>query len=185
MNTRRHVLTLISAMTLSGSALASGWEVGTAPGDGWNPGFTLAGVGGELDADYAGKDLYTGLEFSFNCLLLRPPKGAIRQQFNIGTFDDNGLELTSYEWNPNYFMTLAPGLTLGFGPGVGYVTASWGDGPHQGLWGVQASANLNYRRGPLFLGAGARYQDTRDKHLAPGVDGADNVLLSVKAGLNL
>jgi hypothetical protein len=137
-----------------------------------------------MDADHAGSDLYAGVEFSLNCPWFQPPKGVIRQQFNIGTYDDNGLEITSYEMNPNYFMTLSPNLTLGIGPGIGYARASYKDGPTEGLWSVQASANLNYRSGPLFLGAGARYQDTQDDTLAPGVKGADNWLINAKAGIN-
>lgn len=85
--------------------------------------------------------------------------------------------------NPNDFVTLAPGLTLGAGPGVGYVAAHE-DASNQGLWSVQASANLSCRHGALFLGAGARYQATRDKRLASGVSGTDNVLLGAKAGFN-
>lgn len=184
MKIKLSTLSLLSAVALSGSALAEGWVMGPAFKDGWNPEFTLAAVGGSMDVDHAGSDLYTGLELSLNCPWFQPPTGAIRQQFNIGTYDNNGIEITSFEMNPNYFMTLAPNLTLGVGPGVGYVRASDMNGPTEGLWSVQASANLNYRNGPLFLGAGARYQDTRDKTLSPGVSGADNWLVSAKVGIN-
>lgn len=184
METRRFAIPFLLAMALSGPALAEGWVIGPAFKDGWKPEFTLAAVGGEMDVDSAGKDLYSGAELSLNCLWFRPPRGMIRQQFNIGTHEDNGLDITSYEINPNYFMRLAPGLTLGVGPGVGYVTVH-DNGSSEGLWSMQASANLNYRRGPVFLGAGARYQDTRDKTVAPGVRGTDNVLLSLKLGVNL
>jgi outer membrane scaffolding protein for murein synthesis (MipA/OmpV family) len=61
-----------------------------------------------------------------------PPTGAIRQQFDIGTFDNNGLEIISFEMSPNYFMTRAPNLTLGVGPGVGYAKASYMNGPTEG-----------------------------------------------------
>lgn len=49
---------------------------------------------------------------------------------------------------------------------------------------MQASAKPSCRHGALFLGAGARYQDTRDKRLASGLSGTDNVLLGAKAGFN-
>jgi hypothetical protein len=184
MKTKLSALAFFSAAVLSGSALAEGWVVGPVFKDGWKPEFTLAAVGGSMDVDHAGSDLYTGVEFSLNCPWFQPPKGVIRQQFNIGTYDDSGMEVTSFEMNPNYFMTIAPGLTFGIGPGVGYARASYLNGPTEGLWSVQASANLNYRSGALFMGAGARYQDTRDKTLAPGVKGADNWLISAKVGFN-
>ena len=95
-----------------------------------------------------------------------------------------GMEITSFEMNPNYFMTLSPKWTLGVGPGIGYVRASYMDGSTEGLWSIQASANLNYRSGPLFMGAGVRYQNTEDETLAPGIEGADNWLLSAKVGIN-
>lgn len=184
MKIKLSTLTFLTAAALSGSALAEGWVMGPAFKDGWDPEFTLAAVGGSMDVDNADSATYKGLEFSLNCPWFQPPTGAIRQQFNIGTYDDNGFEITSFEMNPNYFMTLSPNLSLGIGPGVGYARTSYLNGPTEGLWSVQASANLNYRSGPLFLGAGARYQDTRDKTLAPGIRGADNWLINAKIGIN-
>ena len=184
MKTRMSALTLFSAVALSGPAMAEGWVLGPAFKDGWKPEFTLAAVGGSMDADHAGSDLYGGLEFSLNCPWFQPPKGVIRQQFNIGAYDDDGMEVTSFEINPNYFMALSPKWSLGVGPGIGYVRASYMDGSTEGLWSVQASANLNYRSGPLFMGVGARYQNTEDETLAPGIKGADNWLVSAKVGIN-
>ncbi|MFN2309920.1 MAG: hypothetical protein ABR553_09345 [Gammaproteobacteria bacterium] len=176
-------VTLLSVIALSGPAMAEDWVYMPAFKPGWEPDFTLAAVGGALDVDHAGSGFYSGVELSLNCPWFQPPTGQVRQQFNIGTYDDD-MEITSFELNPNYFMTLSPGVTFGVGPGVGYARASYRNGPTEGLWSVQASANLNYRSGSLFLGAGARYQDTRDKTLAPGVRGADNWLLSAKVGIN-
>jgi hypothetical protein len=184
MKTKLSAVTLLAAVAFSGSAMAEGWVMGPVFKDGWDPEFTLAAVGGSMDVDHASSDPYTGVEFSLNCPWFQPPKGAIRQQFNIGTFDDGRMDVTSYEMNPNYFMTIAPGLTFGIGPGVGYARASYLNGRTEGLWSVQASANLNYRSGALFMGAGARYQDTRDKTLAAGIRGADNWLVSAKIGVN-
>jgi hypothetical protein len=184
MKIKRSAIALLSTIALSGSALAEGWVVGPAFKDGWDPEFTLAAVGGSMDPDHVSSDLYKGVEFSLNCPWFQPPTGTIRQQFNIGTFDDNGLEITSFEMNPNYFMTLTPNLTLGVGPGIGYVRASINNGPTEGLWSIQASANLNYRSGPLFMGAGVRYQNTEDDALAAGVNGADNWLVNAKIGFN-
>lgn len=184
MKTKLAAITLLSSLVFPVTATAEGWVLGPVFKDGWDPEFTLAAVGGSLDADDTDGGLYKGVEFSLNCPWFQPPKGAIRQQFNIGRYDNDGLEMTSFEMNPNYFMSLAPNWTLGVGPGVGYARASFNNGGTEGLWSIQASANLNYRNGPLFAGVGARYQNTQDKNLAAGVDGADNWLISAKLGVN-
>ena len=49
---------------------------------------------------------------------------------------------------------------------------------------IQVSANVNYRNGHFFAGAGARYQDTLNKEIVAGVKGMDNWLLSAKVGIN-
>lgn len=184
MKNKLAALALFSSLAVSGSALADGWVWGPAFKDGWKPEFTLAAVGGIMDVDDTDDDTYWGAEFSLNCPWFQPPKGTIRQQFNIGRYDNDGLELTSLEMNPNYFFNLAPNWTLGIGPGVGYVWADADGGDSEGLWSIQASVNLHYRNGPLFAGVGARYQDTQDKDLAPGVEGADNWLVTAKLGIN-
>lgn len=184
MKNKLSTLVLFSSLALSGNALAEGWVWGPAFKEGWKPEFTLAAVGGMMNADNTDSGFYKGVEFSLNCPWFQPPKGAIRQQFNIGRYNHDGLEMTSYEMNPNYFMDLAPNWTLGVGPGIGYASASYGNGDTEGLWSIQASANLNYRNGHLFAGLGARYQDTQDHQLAPGIDGADNWLISAKIGYN-
>ncbi len=184
MKKQLYALALFPVFALSGSALADGWVMGPAFKDGWKPEFTLAAVGGVMDVDKTDNDAYWGAEFSLNCPWFQPPKGVIRQQFNIGRYDNDGLKLTSFEMNPNYFMTLAPNWALGIGPGIGYAKADVQGGDDEGLWSIQASVNLNYRNGPLFAGLGARYQDTQDKKLAPGVEGADNWLVSAKVGIN-
>lgn len=184
MKNKLSAVALFSMLTVSGSTLADGWILAPAFKDGWDPEFTVAAVGGSMDTDDTGSGFYKGVEFSLNCPWFQPPKGKIRQQFNIGRYDNDGLEMTSFEMNPNYFFTLSPNWSLGVGPGVGYARASYNNGSTEGLWSIQASVNLNYRNGPLFAGVGARYQDTRDKQLAPGVEGADNWLLSAKIGFN-
>jgi hypothetical protein len=185
MKTRISALTLLSTVVLSSSALAQGWEMGPAFKDGWKPEFTVAAVVGSINIDdISGSETYTGLELSLNCPWFQPPSGTIRQQFNLGNYDKNGIEVSAIEMNPNYFVTISPGLTWGFGPGIGYSRVSYLNGPSEGLWSVQASTNLNYRNGALFMGAGARYQATQDDTIAPGVKGLDNWLFTAKVGLN-
>lgn len=176
-------LALLSAMAFSGSALADGWTMFPVKNDGWKPEFTLAGVVGSLDADNGGTGEYKGAEFSLNCPWFQPPTGMIRQQFDIGHFKHDGMTLTSFEMNPNYFVSIGNGWTVGAGPGIGFVRG-YLNGREAAMSSIQASANINYRNGHFFAGAGARYQDTRNKELAVGKTGADNWLLTAKVGIN-
>jgi hypothetical protein len=136
-----------------------------------------------MDADNGGTGEYKGAEFSLNCPWFQPPTGAIRQQFNIGNYKHDGMSLTSFEMNPNYFISIGNGWSVGAGPGIGFVRGYLGD-REAAMSSIQASANLNYRNGHFFFGAGARYQDTRNKELAIDKSGADNWLLSAKVGIN-
>jgi len=183
MKRRLAAFAVLSTLALSGSAMADGWTLGPAFKDGWKPDFTMAAVIGSMDADHASSGAYKGAEFSLNCPWFQPPTGTIRQQFNIGSYQNGNMSLTSFEINPNYFISVAPGWTVGAGPGIGYVHAYVGDHA-AALASFQVSANLNYRNGPFFFGAGARYQDTRNKEIAPGINGADNWLVSAKVGIN-
>ena len=183
MKHKNTALALVCALAFSGNALAEGWTFGPAFKDGWKPEFTVAGVLGALDPDHAGSGLYKGVEVSLNCPWFQPPTGAIRQQFNIGRFNHDGLSLTSIEMNPNYFVSVGNGWSVGAGPGIGFVRAKL-DGREAAMSSVQVSANVAYRSGALFFGAGARYQDTRNKELVPGKSGADNWLLMAKVGFN-
>jgi len=176
-------LTFLAILAISGNALADGWTLGPAFKPGWKPEFTMAAVVGSMDVKNGGSSDYKGAELSLNCPWFQPPTGVIRQQFNIGNYEHGGMSVTSFEVNPNYFISVAPGWTVGAGPGFGFVRAYQGD--HGAVMAsLQASANVNYRNGPFFFGAGARYQDTRNKELVPGTNGADNWLLSAKVGIN-
>jgi hypothetical protein len=183
MNHKHTAVIFLSTLAFSGGALAEGWTFGPAFKDGWKPEFTVAGVGGALNPDHAGTGLYKGAEISLNCPWFQPPAGAIRQQFNIGSFKHDGMSLTSIEMNPNYFVSIGNGWTVGAGPGIGFVRG-YRDGREAAMSSVQVSANVNYRSGPLFFGAGVRYQDTRNKEIAAGQYGADNWLVSAKVGIN-
>jgi len=136
---------------------------------------------GVQDPDVNGVDSgsVTGIELSLNCPLLQPPTNRIRQQVSYAKFDNDGLELSSFELNPHYVVETSPGLELGFGPGLGYVTAKAG-GVDDSTWGAQLGVSAHYTAmGPLFLGAEARYQVTGD---FDGGDGADNFRMALKVG---
>lgn len=176
-------IAILSALAFPGSALADGWTLAPFKQDGWSPKFTLAGVVGSMDPDNGGTGQYTGAELSLDCPWFQPPSGTIRQQFNIGRYKHDDVTITSFEMNPNYFMTIGNGWTVGVGPGIGFARAYIGD-HSAAMSSIQASANLNYRSGHFFAGLGARYQDTRDKEIVPGKSGVDNWLLSAKVGIN-
>lgn len=183
MNRKLTAIAFLSTLAVSSSALADGWSMFPFKQDGWKPEFTLAAVVGSMNPDNGGTGTYTGAELSLNCPWFQPPTGTIRQQFNLGTFDHNGMSLTSFEMNPNYYVSIGNGWTLGAGPGIGFVRG-YLNGKEAAMSSIQGSANLNYRNGHFFAGVGARYQDTRNKELAAGKSGADNWLVSAKVGIN-
>ena len=176
-------LALLSTLAISGSALADGWTMFPVKNDGWKPEMTLAVVAGSMDVKDIGTAEYQGAELSLNCPWFQPPTGTIRQQFNICAYESGNASLTSFEMNPHYYVSVAPGLTIGAGPGIGYVHGYIGD-KEADMSSIQVSAAVNYRKGHFFAGAGARYQDTLDKEIVPGVKGMDNWLVTAKVGIN-
>ena len=176
-------LAFLSTLAISGSAMADGWTMFPVSKDGWKPEVTLAAVVGSMDVKNIGSAEYQGAELSLNCPWFQPPAGAIRQQFNIGTYNNGNASLTSFEMNPHYYVSVAPGWTIGAGPGIGYVHGYVGD-KDADMSSIQVSASANYRNGHFFAGAGARYQDTLNKEIVPGVKGMDNWLISAKVGIN-
>ena len=183
MNRKLTAIAFLSTLAFSGTALAEGWTMGPAFKDGWKPEFTLAAVVGSMDVKNIGTSEYHGAELSLNCPWFQPPTGMIRQQFNIGTYENGNASLTSFELNPHYYVSVAPGWSIGAGPGIGYVHGYVGD-KEADMSSIQVSASVNYRRGHFFAGAGARYQDSLNKEIVPGVKGMDNWLLSAKVGIN-
>lgn len=177
---------LILSQAGAGFAGESGWVLGPAFKPGWDPAFTLAATAGYLDPDVHGAsgDAAYGLQFSLNCPWFQPPAGVIRQQFNFNYFDEGDLEMKTLEMNPRYFMALSHGLTIGVGPSIGYVWADADAGKSPGMWAGGLGADLDYRVGSLFFGIGTRYQWTQNKTVGFDKGGADNLLITVKVGVN-
>lgn len=149
----------------------------------YQPDFTLSVVGGMMDPEGVDKDRYVGLELALNCGLLQTPTGVVRTKISYGQFDKDGVELRTFEVNPRWTIPLTDRLSAGFGPGIGYVRAKV-DGNDADLFAWQLGADLDYRLGALNLGLGARWQDTADKRISAGRDGADNWLVQAKVGVN-
>lgn len=153
--------------------------------DGWAPNFTLAATAGYMDFadDAIDSDTALGLQLSFDCMLLGTTTGKMRQQFNVNRFDEQGVEITTFELNPHWY-TGSSGLTFGFGPGIGYVQVDAG-GDTTGLWALQLGAAAEYRAGMFFAGLSTRYQFTESKDFGGGTEeDVNNLLTQAKVGVN-
>lgn len=172
-------LSLIATSALAGE----GWKVLPVTDAGYKPDVTLSAIVGSMDPKNADSNAFTGAEVAFNCLMLQPPSGVIRSKISVGQYDHGGLKLTSFEVNPRWTFIIDKDLSVGFGPGIGYVEAK-AAGQSKGMWAAQVGADLDYRIGKLNLGLAARWQSTQDSQIAIGYKGADNTLIEAKIGFN-
>ncbi len=175
--------TLIGATLMASSAavMASDWKLLPVMDPGYKADVTVSVVGGVMNGLPSGSGNYTGAEVAFNCLALQPPSGVIRSKISYGQFDHNGLKLKSFEVNPRWTTKLSNEVSVGFGPGVGYVQADVA-GKSTSMAAVQLGADIDYRIGAIDLGLGARWQNTSNKLIAPGINGANNTLIQAKLG---
>jgi hypothetical protein len=93
------------------------------------------------------------------------PSGVIRSKISYNEYDHAGLKLSSYEVNPRWTVNLDKNLSVGFGPGLGYVEAK-SAGQSKGVWARQMGADLDYKIGQVNLGLAARRQVAENTHLA-------------------
>jgi len=172
-------LVIASAATLA----ADGWKVMPVRDANFKPYMTLSAAVGSLDPEHVSSGSYAGAELAFNCLALQPPTGVIRTKISLGQFDHQGMKLTTFEVNPRWTVNLNQDLTVGIGPGIGFVKAEVA-GRSTDMAALQIGADLDYRIGALNLGLGARWQATQNENIAPGRSGADNFLIQAKVGVN-
>jgi len=126
----------------------------------------------------------TGIELSFNCPLLQPPTNKIRQQISYAQYDEGETEVTSIEINPHYVAEISPGLFIGGGPGLGYVSVD-SAAKDTNMFALQLGGSVHYNvSDALFLGGEARYQLTEDENLGGSMQGMDNWRVALKAGVN-
>lgn len=170
---------------LSSTAMAEGWKSMPYKDADWSPEFTLALTTGTMDTEITGLDSNsaTGLQLSLNCPWFSPPNGNIRQQFNYNQFDHDDVKITTFELNPHWYFGEG-NLTYGPSVGFGYVWVDPDGLSKTGMWSAQVGADVEYRSGAFFLGAGIRYQATQNKEIAPGENGASNTLAQIKVGVN-
>ncbi len=135
------------------------------------------------DIDGASSDSLAGLELSGNCPLMQPPTNKIRQQVSLISFDNDNLEITSFELNPHYVIEASPHFGYGFGPGIGYLQAETPT-DKESMFSLQVGASLHYTPMDfMYLGMEARYQFTERESFA-GQNGVNNFRFALKAGVN-
>lgn len=172
-----------SLITASAATFADDWKLLPVKDANYKPDVTLSLVGGSLSGTPAGRGNYTGAELAFNCLMLQPPAGVIRSKVSYGQFNQNGLKLSTLEVNPRWTTGITQNLTFGIGPGIGLVKADVA-GRTTNLAAFQIGVDLDYHIGALNLGLGARWQNTSNKAIATGMNGANNTLVQAKIGYN-
>ena len=167
------------------SAQAADWEFFPVVSDDYNFAPQLSIITGNLDPKDGESGSLTGLELAINCPLLKAPNGVIRQQVSYATFDENGVEISTFELNPHYQIEVAPNLNFGFGPGFGYITAEGGNLDDSSIT-LQAGASLNYHIDQFVVGAEARYQTLLSDMKLPsgGEVDIDNTRFMLKIGYN-
>ena len=97
-----------------------------------------------------------GAELAFNCLFFEPAVGKIRPAFSLNRYSDDVFTLSTIELNPSYVYYITQNLSVGGGPGFGYMISS--KGPATNTWTVQAGVGIGYDLGIVSLGLEARYQ---------------------------
>lgn len=173
----------LSLATFSLSSFGGEWKFLPVKDADFKPDMTLSLATGNMNPSHLASGSYAGIELALNCLALQPPTGVMRTKISLGRYDQNGMKITSFEVNPRWTTNLSSDLTIGVGPGVGYVKAD-ALGQTTSMAAFQIGADLDYRIGALNLGLGARWQDTRNKAIATGVNGVDNTLIQAKIGVN-
>ena len=179
--------TLLSMAVLSTVSFA-GDEFKVLPffyDDNYKANIEIAAVLGHIDFDGKVNDGTTyGLEFSFDCpIFTLPGNSLLRQQLNLNRYDKNGLNITTIEMNPYYFVDLSKDLVLGFGPGIGAMNVDPDGADDKWLFTVQAGAGLKYYLNEnILLGADLRYQWTAEKDFGAGDEDFDNMRVLLKVG---
>lgn len=103
-----------------------------------------------------GSGTTAGAELEFNCLIFEPAVGKIRPAFGFNRSSDDTYTLNTVELNPSYVYYITQNLSVGGGPGIGYMISS--KGPATNSWTFQAGVGIGYDFNIVLLGLQARYQ---------------------------
>ncbi|WP_018146314.1 MULTISPECIES: outer membrane beta-barrel protein [unclassified Thioalkalivibrio] len=167
----------LGALVLVPFAQASAVERGMEP--------SVALLGGVVSPDLsdASSDAAYGVEIGANCQLFQPATGVLRHHFSVSRYSDDPLKMTSAEINSHWMFEPNERLSLGFGPGIGYVRAELDDETN-GLWAAQVGGSLKYQLDrQWFLGLEARYQFTENDRFDGRRADADNMRVMGKVGM--
>lgn len=167
----------LGALVLVPFAQASAVERGMEP--------SVALLGGVVAPDLsdASSDAAYGVEIGANCQLFQPATGVLRHHFSVSRYSDDPLKMTSAEINSHWMFEPNERLSLGFGPGIGYVRAELDDETN-GLWAAQVGGSLKYQLDrQWFLGLEARYQFTENDRFDGRRADADNMRVMGKVGM--
>lgn len=177
-------LTMLVTLFLASNTLyAKKWALLPVLDKDFHFNFTVAGTVAQVnsnDNSASVKTIVNGAQLSFNCPWFDVGVGDLRTHFNYSQYFVSGNTVNNFELNPHWY--LGNGLTIGAGPGLGYLWAV----DNQYMWAVQAFADIEYRIGLLFMGIGARYQWTENKAMGTYItDGMNNFTVLGKIGINL
>ncbi len=174
-----------SALVASSAASANDWTFLAGVEPGYKSEHTVSLLFGRMSPGTTGmKDgNIAGLELSLNCPLLQPPTNRIRQQISYTQYDESGVKIKNFEINPHYVVEVSPGLELGGGPGLAYVTADTA-AKDPDFFGFNLGVSAHYRgMGPVFIGAEYRYQFTTEEDFGNGLkDNLNNGRFDIKVG---
>ncbi len=168
--------TVVGALFFSANVNAEGWKLFAGKDAGFVLEPTASIMLGMMKPKEGDSGKILGVEMSFNCPLLQPPTNKIRQQISFAQYDENGAKLSSIEINPHYVVEVYPGLSIGAGPGVGYVLvdASGVDNAFAGQLGASVHYNVSKR---FFVGGDMRYQLTDNSDI-------NNSRMALKLGVS-
>ena len=161
-------LLAISSCALITSSLYSADEFKALPiftDSDWKANIEVAVVGGYANYNNSavGNDPMYGLEISLDCpVFTLSGDNPLRQQFSYNKFNNRGVDITTIEINPYYFIDLTDNMVFGFGPGAGYAKVE-ANGRDTSFVTYQVGAGVKYYSRNIFAGADIRWQGSKDK----------------------
>lgn len=139
----------------------------------------VALVGGMMNfsEDDVDSNVVYGVEVSLDCpVFTLPGDNLLRQQFSVNRYSDTGIDITTIEVNPYYFITLTDDMVLGFGPGIGGALVDIEGGDSTWNFTYQAGAGIKYYVDKFLIGVDARWQGSNAE------ENLDNTRFMAKVG---
>lgn len=162
-----------------------GWLFMPASSGPYKADFSLALMAGEgrNERDDESVEVSTGVEFGFNSPWLQPRnENRLRTFFSHTTLNGDSFKTNSLELNWHLMTPVAPNLTLGLGPGIGWLEADARGIPEGENLSIQVGGNLTYRNGPWYLGLELRRQWSSTLSADGRSFDPDNTRLMLKLG---